>query len=825
MTDNRTPPTARSTPKLSNALAEQEQFLLKAVRIFRESPAGAHQTSTAQWLLDNFYVVRQTQHQIRVDMPQEFYRRLPTIGAGRLRGYARIYCIARKLVVDNAGLLDADGIEQTARAIRSDADGPQPGDPPAALTIAELWALPVMLRLCMVQYLSQAACRVAGMTCEASLPPIPIPPWMKEDQVVANAILSLRALATQDWQTFFENASQVEHILRGDPAQAYTAMDRDTRDRYRKVVERLARATGKDEPEIARRAVALAQEAKDEQARTAGAGTESPRLTHIGYYLIDEGRPALETRLGYPVPPHVRMRRWVRHYPTQTYLGSITLISLTVLSAVLSFAARTGASPLQLMVIVLLSVVPALSVAVGLANWVVTLTLPPRILPKMDFEKGISAECPTLVVIPALLTSATEVNSLLKQIELHYLRNLDPYLSFALLTDLPDALQQSLPGDDALVEQAANGIRALNHRYPRERAAPFYLFHRERRWNADEARWMGWERKRGKLQELNRLLRQSTDTSYTVQIGDSSVLPSIKYVITLDADTMLLRQGAQRLVATLAHPLNQAEFNARGRVTAGYTLLQPRTEITPASASRSLFTRIFAGDVGLDLYTRAVSNVYQDLFGTGIYIGKGIYDVDALERSLKDRIPENALLSHDLFEGIHGRVGLVTDIVLYEDYPPHYLVYMRRSHRWIRGDWQLLPWLLPRVRYAGTGTLSNDLSVIDRWKILDNLRRSLLAPMLLLLFVASWLWLPGPTWAWTLFGILAPAVPLMAGAIGALTRNVVERNRSRSILAQHLSTPTRERAALAAGVGVHSLRDASRAERHSDHTGARRCHA
>ncbi|HEY3341361.1 MAG TPA: cellobiose phosphorylase, partial [Anaerolineae bacterium] len=356
---------------------------------------------------------------------------------------------------------------------------------------------------------------------------------------------------------------------------------------------------------------------------------------------------------------------------------------------------------------------------------------------------------------------------------------IDPNLYFAILTDFADADQQHQPNDEVLITRATNGICALNHQYPcdsqqQKPSGPFYLLHRERRWNPNEGRWMGWERKRGKLQELNQLLRGSANTSYTVQIGDMSALSAVKFVITLDADTILLRQGAQRLVATLAHPLNRAEFDTHGRVTAGYTLLQPRTDITPVSASRSIFTRIFAGDVGLDLYSHAVSNVYQDLFGTGIYIGKGIYDVDAFERSLKDRIPENALLSHDLFEGVHGRVGLVSDIVLFEDYPPHYLVYMRRSSRWIRGDWQLLPWLLPRVRYAGKGTIPNDLSVIDRWKILDNLRRSLLAPMLLLLFVAAWLWLPGPKWAWTLFGILTPAVPLIAGVLASLVRNAFD---------------------------------------------------
>jgi len=368
----------------------------------------------------------------------------------------------------------------------------------------------------------------------------------------------------------------------------------------------------------------------------------------------------------------------------------------------------------------------------------ITLAVPPRVLPKMDFEEGIPAECKTLVVIPSLLSSAAGVKSLLEELELHFLRNQDPHLSFALLTDLPDALLPRRSDGDPLVEQAASGVRALNEKYHRETSNPFYLLHRDPMWNPREERWMGWERKRGKLHQLNLLLRGVAKTAFSVQPGDLAVLREIKYVITLDTDTIMPREAGHRLVATLAHPLNRAEFDPRsGAVIAGYSVLQPGIEITSTSVNLSRFTRIFAGDIGLDLYSRAVSNAYQDLFGEGVYVGKGIYDIDAFERSLAGRMPENALLSHDLIEGIHGRVALVTDIVLFEEYPPHYFVYLRRSRRWIRGDWQLLPWLLPRVPSVGKGLIPNDLSVIARWKILDNLRRSLLSPALLILFIAG----------------------------------------------------------------------------------------
>ncbi len=363
----------------------------------------------------------------------------------------------------------------------------------------------------------------------------------------------------------------------------------------------------------------------------------------------------------------------------------------------------------------------------------------PRLLPRLDFEQGIPTEYQTMVVIPTLLTDAAEIDSLLQQLELHYLRNADSALFFALLTDYADAPNQQMPEDEDLIRRAQAGISALNAKY-RLGAPPFYLFHRERQWNPAQNSWIGWERKRGKLVEFNHLLRGDQTTSYTVQFGDLSVLPHIKYVITLDADTILPEGGARRLVATLAHPLNRAEYDPdSGKVVSGYSILQPRIEIKPASANRTRFTQIFAGDIGLDLYTHAVSDVYQDLFGEGSYVGKGIYDVDVLEACLANRIPENTLLSHDLFEGIHARVALVSDIMLLEEYPAGYLAHTRRLHRWIRGDWQLLPWLLPRIPTGQAGeTLPNTFSTLDRWKIFDNLRRSLVTPALFVLLIVAW---------------------------------------------------------------------------------------
>jgi len=746
-------------------MKEMDLLVRDATAYFRKASAKEPLSYAAEWMLDNFYLVRQSSRQIREDMPQGFYRQLPKLTTGPFSGFPRIYAVAQELVVTSAAHLHLDRIQRFVHLYQEI----------TPLTMRELWALPALLRLAILECLAQGLGRITGLDRDTSLPAVSVP-QLNDDEIVANCIVSLRTLAIQDSQVLFESISRVEQVLRDDPAHVYARMDRQTRDRYRKVIEELARATGRDEQEVARTAIDMAQ-GHGATPVVPGDSPESPRAAHVGYYLLDFGRALLEERLSLRVPARARWRRWIFAHPTLVYLGSIGFLTLIMMAGGLGYAREVGATFLQWISAGILLLIPALTVSVNLVNWLVTLAVPPRVLPKMDFKDGIPAERRTLVVVPSLVTSAADVKSLLQQLELHFLRNQDPHLYFALLTDLADSPGEHQPEGDILVEQVAAGIRLLNEKYPRETSSPFYLFHRDPKWNPAEERWMGWERKRGKLHQLNRLLRGSGQSAFSVQTGDPSVLGEIKYIITLDADTIMPREAAQRLVATLAHPLNHAEFDQRqGVVSAGYTLLQPGIEITSTSTNLSRFTRIFAGDIGLDLYTRAVSNAYQDLFGEGIYVGKGIYDIDAFERSLAGRMPENALLSHDLLEGVYGRVGLVTDIVLFEDYPPHYLVYLRRSRRWIRGDWQLLPWLLPRVPSVDKGSIPNNLSVIDRWKILDNLRRSLFAPTLLALYVAGWLWLPGSPLGWTLAGALAPAVPVLTGLVMGTIQAVKRRS-------------------------------------------------
>jgi cyclic beta-1,2-glucan synthetase len=382
-----------------------------------------------------------------------------------------------------------------------------------------------------------------------------------------------------------------------------------------------------------------------------------------------------------------------------------------------------------------------------------------------------------MVIVPTMLDSVERVNDLIAHLEVQALGNVDAHIHFALLSDFSDAPSETLPEDAEILEAARAGIAALNTKHAESGADRFFLFHRLRQWNQRESLWMGWERKRGKIEEFNRLLRGATDTSFVVSVGDLSVLPQIKYCITLDSDTRLPRGVARELIGIITHPLNRATFDSRvGRVTEGYGILQPRVSVTFMSAAGSLFARLYSGHTGVDPYTTAVSDTYQDLFNEGIFTGKGLYDVDAFMASLEDSVPENALLSHDLFEGLHARVGLVSDVELVDEYPSSVLSHARRQHRWIRGDWQILFWIFPFVP-SRRGLKRNTLPLIARWKILDNLRRSLVAPTLLLLLVAGWMMLPGSPWFWTM-AVMGVAASQLAPV---LARLLVGPSRSQSI--------------------------------------------
>jgi cyclic beta-1,2-glucan synthetase len=732
-----------------NLLKQQSAFLDEAHREFQASTDEDISSSYAgEWILDNYYVIRRTFRQITDDLPQNYYRQLPKLINTRSAGLPRIYAIAADVIVLNDASLDMDYTENYIQSFQQI----------APLNIGELWAVPTMLRLGFIEALVLAVAKILHKdapisTADAQIKKLDLEP----DTLIAHCITSLRTIENYEWKDFFDRLSLVEQVLLNDPAGIYGQMDFDSRDRYRIVIENTALLVEQREIDVAQAVVAHADESQ----------YIGKRQQHVGYWLIDEGYHELQLKLGYSPKWLERIGNWLRRHPAVTYTGGILLLTVSIVLFWYNYALTQGANIITLIGVVLLTAVPALTISTAFFNWLLTRFRKPNTLPKLDFSKTIPEDCRTIVVIPALISSLKDIDNLIRQIEIHYLQNGGANIHFGLLTDFADADAQHRPEDQGLIQAAIERVNELNQKYAGLEESSFFFFHRERRLNDSMKTWMGWERKRGKLEEFTRLILEKEQTSFIASIGPLQILPSIKYVITLDADTVLTRGSARSLIGCMAHPLNRPVFDSEtGQVTHGYTILQPRTEIRPISANYSWFSRIYAGDTGLDLYSRAVSDIYQDWFGEGIYVGKGIFDVAAFSRALEGKVPENTLLSHDLFEGIMGRAGLVTDIVLYEDYPPTYLSYINRLHRWIRGDWQLLPWLIKWT--VDLSSRSTPVKFIDTWKIIDNLFRSLLPPALLLLLVSAWLWLPGGVTWWMAFALLAPAVPIFTNVLNSV---------------------------------------------------------
>ncbi len=816
--------------RLLKRLADNERVLTEVGRTLALAVAGgATVTPAAEWLLDNLYLIEQEILAARRHLPRGYSRELPRLEEdevlyGHGAGQPRIYDLALTAVSHSDGRLAIDTLAVFLAAYQRQ----QP------LRLGELWAFPIMLRLALIENLRRAAESVAeGLQARAradtwatqilrvaeekpsqlivvvaDLARSPLPlgtafvsdlarrlqgrgaalamplSWLEQrlaDQgqtiesmfrddsrvqaewqlTVANSIGSLRLVGSTDWPTFVEAASAVEKVLSGDPASVYARMDFASRDAYRHAVERLAQRTGLDEVEVAQQAIARASEAAPDDAVAA----------HVGHHLVGNGSAALHRALGLRArpPPRAALR---------LYLGAVLVLTLLLAAGPLALAWQAGGDALPRVlwpVLWLLVALAASQLALAAVNWCVTLLTTPRLLPRLDFAFGIASDAATLVVVPTLLTSADGVDTLVGALEVHHLANRDAMLRFALLTDWGDADAESAPGDAALLERAASGVAALNRRHARPGAQHdiFFLLHRPRRWNAREGVWMGQERKRGKLHDLNALLRGRASVgpgqAFLRTEGDLQGLTQMRYVITLDSDTQLPQGAAAQLVATMAHPLQQPQMGRDGIVTAGHAILQPRSAASLPSTLRSRHAWLFGSDAGVDPYTRAVSDVYQDLFDEGSYIGKGIYDIDAFEAALNGRLPEGRVLSHDLIEGCHARAGLLSDVTLYEPAPARHANETARVHRWTRGDWQLLPWLGRRVGVL-PGRPRNPLSALSQWKLIDNLRRSLVPATLLALLLLGWLLLPLPL-LWTVLVVaVLGLVPMAAQATARLRR-------------------------------------------------------
>jgi cyclic beta-1,2-glucan synthetase len=712
--------------------------------------AGRSGIRAEEWLLDNRHLVQESLAQVSEHLPRGYRRRLPRIRltAGTLR--TRIQEVAESLVREGLRPVEIGWIEEALVEYQNS----------AGLSIGELWALPSYLRLAVLSTLAEAASRCL-LQGNRSIDSDSTEEGRSED--VAEAILSLRQLADHDWRKSFARISRVERILAGDPADAYRAMDFASRNRYRGAVEELAQRSQLSEEAVTERIVALCEESAEIDARAG----------HVGYYLIGPGRRTLERSLRCSTAVHWRPSRWLTRRPGLVYFGLLGALALLPLAALARYLMSASFGIVPCLLTTALAGVPALGLAVIFLNGLTAWLLPARPLPRMDFSEGVPDTFRTAVVMPVLLTRIGDITRILDRIEINYLNNVDDNLVFAILSDFGDADSASTPEDAFMLDALAQGIDELNQRHAgADGRMPFLALHRRRRWNPAERIWMGWERKRGKLAEFNDLLAGDDRTDYRIRFGDAAALNGIRFVITLDADSHLPPGAARRLIASLAHPLNQPVFTpGQPGIRAGFSILQPRLEIDPGGTTANRFTAAFAGDTRLDLYTHAVSDVYQDLFGEAIYTGKGIYDWRAFRHALEGCIPENAVLSHDLLEGIIARVGLVSDTVVLEQFPATAPAFMRRLHRWVRGDWQLLPWLLP-FWPVGRGAIARPpMAGIHRWKMFDNLRRSLQPAAILTLLLLAWTGvLPGAAWAWTVALLGIQAAPVLADILSLTTR-------------------------------------------------------
>jgi cyclic beta-1,2-glucan synthetase len=588
---------------------------------------------------------------------------------------------------------------------------------------------------------------------------------------VGMCVRSLRDITHTSWNDVLEPLILFDAILRHDPADSYAGMDSESRNLYRKKLSKIARRSDLSETDVAREALLLAQRT---QAKSYPDSRSKLRQSHVGYYLIDKGYAQLCQKVGFKPDFVQSLRDRLHGHPDEFFLSGIAILTFTIITGILLLLTSPNSPPGLLLLSMLIVLVPCSQSAVQLMHYLIGALLPAQILPKQDYSKGIPNDCVTLVAIPTLLLNEKQVRGLVEDLEVRFLGNHDANIHFALVTDLPDS-DELAPEGGPLIDLCAYLIRDLNERYGGKQMGSFFLLHRHRVFNRREKGWMGWERKRGKLLDLNQLLRGKYD-SFPLKVGDLSVLHKVRFVVTLDSDTELPRGAAHRMVGTMAHPLNQAIIDPeKNIVVAGFGILQPRVGVSVQSTAHSRLAAIYAGETGLDIYTRAVSDAYQDLYGEGSYTGKGIYEVDTAHRVLDRRFPKNALLSHDLIEGAYARAGLASDIEVIEDYPSHYSAFNRRKHRWLRGDWQIAEWLTSRVPDESGNRVANPISLVSRWKILDNLRRSLVEPSTLLLLLFGWL-APGENaLRCTLATILILVIPSWFEFAFGLVRAVAER--------------------------------------------------
>ncbi|WP_291639232.1 glucoamylase family protein [Clostridium sp.] len=793
---------------ISNLDRSYEKILKGYDKIDKQEKNKKEVLPAAEWLLDNLYLIEKEYKNIKYNMPQTYYNDLPVIYKGVMKGYPRVYHIAIEIVSHTDGRVDESVIANFVRAYQKS----------TALTSGELWAIPIMLRIALIQNISNITEKIVNAEHnkkEAELVAEKLINAFNEGKIVTeisllksqkltfnshfterllkllrdsgidskevyhyideklesqetslektislehqieasfqisigNSINSIRIIEGLNWKKYFEKLSSVESVLREDPSCTYGEMDFKSRDKYRHIIEKLSKHTKIPESYIAKKAIECCNECEVSEKNFYN--------KHVGFYLIDEGIKELKEKIGYKNTFIEGIKERIKKNKENFYIGTIVVFTILIICLFIVFSLLNDRS-ISLWRYVLATIVilvPCSEITISIFNWSVNVLGSPSFIPKMAYKEAIPEKYSTVVVIPTILNNPSRVRSLVHDLEIYYLANAQSNMYFALLGDFVDSADKEELRDKEVVSEGLLAIEALNKKYCSDEQKIFFFFNRYRQYNKKENKWIGWERKRGKLMEFNEFLRGKENTSYNVISSNAECLRVIKYVITLDADTKLPRDSAKKLIGAMAHPLNNAMLNhSKKSVDRGYGLMQPRIGVSILAANKTLFSKIFSGETGIDMYTSAISDVYQDLFGEGIFTGKGIYDVDVFNYMLKDEIPENTVLSHDLLEGSYVRTALVTDVEFIDGYPAYYNSSSMRLHRWTRGDWQLLPWLKK----------SSPLSKISKWKIVDNLRRSLITPsiMILILLTLSGV-LPDGTDKWFVTAFVAILAPIL----------------------------------------------------------------
>ncbi len=724
-----------------------------------------------EWLLDNLYIIEETVKQIQKELTLKKYTNFVGVANGTYKGFARIYVLASEIVAYTDNKIERKDLEDYLASYQTK----------KTLSMEEIWNIGTFLQIAIIENIREIcekiySCQIQKYKAENIVERLienktrpeqhfrvgqvkklekdvfkdmkyPFIEYMSyilkrygkkgysylkalEEAVemtgtsvsevikkehfdiavrkvsIGNSITSIKKIQRINFLEIFEKINGVEEILRQDPSHVYEKMEDKTKEYYRNRIKEISKKTKISEIYIAKKALELSQ----------SANTENNKQAHIGYYLINQGINELYDVLQYKTSRQMSSKDKTRAY----------LLGIIALSILLSLGIS---SLIKLNVIsFLVFLIPSSEIVIQVMQYVLSKVVKPKPIPKLDYSHGIDEQHKTMVIIPTILKSKEKVQELMRKLEVFYLANQSENIYFTLLGDCSESSQRQEEVDLEIMKEGEEQVKNLNAKYEQKQdKMPIFSFiYRKRVWNEKEGSYLGWERKRGMITQFNDYLLGKIRNPFRANTLENQVKEKIKYIITLDADTDLVLNSAFELVGAMAHILNQPVIDKEKNVVVdGYGMMQPRIGINLDISYQTLFTKIFAGAGGIDSYTNAISDTYQDNFQEGIFTGKGIYDLEVYHTVLENQIPENKVLSHDLLEGSYLRCGLVSDIMLMDGYPTKYNSFMNRLSRWIRGDWQITRWL----------GWQSSLNLLSKYKIFDNLRRSLLEINLIIAMV------------------------------------------------------------------------------------------